>query len=78
MNEQLVLLPHPSVAVKTTVVVPIGNVLPLATLAVIVVPPQLSETVGMAHEYVGCELEIVALEGQLVIVGACVSTSVIR
>ena len=64
------MLPQPSVAVNTTVVVPIGKVLPLAALEVKVVPPQLSETVGMAHEYEGCELEIVAFEGQFVIVGA--------
>ena len=51
-KEQLLELPQLSRAVNVTVVDPIGNVLPLATFEFnVIVPPQLSVTVGEVHVY---------------------------
>jgi hypothetical protein len=46
MNEQLAVLPEPSVAVQLTVVVPAGNIEPDGGLQEDVAPGQLSVTAG--------------------------------
>src|SRR5688572_7244417 len=46
VNEQLALLPHSSVAVQVTTVLPIGNTEPEAGTAVTVALPQLSLMLG--------------------------------
>ena len=46
VNEQLAVLPEPSVAVQVTVVVPVGKQEPEGGLQITVMPGQLSEAVG--------------------------------
>jgi hypothetical protein len=79
VNEQLLVLPAPSVAVQVTVVVPFGKVDPAAGTHADVTPGQLSPAVGGAYETTAehCpgSLLTVTFAGQ-VIDGACVSLTV--
>ena len=81
VNEHDAVLPDASVTVKVFVVVPVGNVLPLACPAVcaVVAPAQLSVPVGVVYvttaPHVPASLLCVMLEGQ-VIVGFSVSFTV--
>lgn len=77
------MLPDASVAVQVTVVVPTGRIDPEGGLQTVVTPGQLSEAVGggkVTTAVVGtgqvCATTAVTLLGQ-VIVGGCVSTTVI-
>lgn len=81
VNEHVLTLPAPSVAVYVTVVVPIGNTVPGVWLAVTTKPePQLSVMVGGVQKtgapHVLNALFTVMFVGQLVITGAKLSVTV--
>src|ERR1043166_860595 len=76
---QVAVLPAQSLAVYVTVVVPIGNTEPLATLGVTVTPAQLSLAVGavyVAFAPVGQVGSLTISAGQLPIVGGVLSVTV--